>query len=319
MIRSDTNQMDKNKKRTKIHYIKIILSNILLLLIVFFVIDYSAYSIRIFQDSLHNRYLLSLNRFFSVFSENTIEMRLHGKGNYFRPPSIIKNAKRPIILFGCSFVYGDSLKDNETFSAQLSKYTNRSVYNYGVSSGSPKETLYILRYYKELQNIKNPEYIIFTYVTDHKRRLYMYSWTDCELDMPRFKKINNSLVYDSKKRNILYESRFAILLSEYIAEKKSLLPETNDLLNLYFTEIQKEIKRLYPNTKFAILVYFEDGTENWNYLLKQGIDVINVQSLIDKDIKDIHSVEYIIAPDDIHPNAKAWQVIIPPLVKNLHL
>ena len=58
-----------------------------------------------------------------------------------------------IVLAGCSITRGDAIKSEDTFGAVLSEiYPKYRVYNIGVSGGSARETLYILRNYDEYKN-----------------------------------------------------------------------------------------------------------------------------------------------------------------------
>lgn len=54
--------------------------------------------------------------------------------------------KKSIVLFGCSYTYGDGLSEEETFSLQLYKSTKGyDVYNYGISGGGVQHMLYLLK------------------------------------------------------------------------------------------------------------------------------------------------------------------------------
>ena len=206
------------------------------------------------------------------------------------------------------------MKTPETFSGQLSKYTDTTVYNYGISGGSPKEALYLLRYYLNLKSIKNPEYVIFTYIEDQINRINQYGWVIDNEEMPVFiKKSDNTLEYNNKRKKI-YKSKTFLYLNHVYSEHQSV--KCKDLLNLYFTEINKEIKKNFPDCKFVILVYTETGIEDWEPLKKENIEIIHLKDLADINPND---AEYCISKEDVHPNAKVWEKIVPPLAKKLNL
>ena len=53
--------------------------------------------------------------------------------------------KKSIVVLGCSFAEGIHLSTNETFEAQLSKKTNRTVYNRGYSGFGMAEALWLTK------------------------------------------------------------------------------------------------------------------------------------------------------------------------------
>ena len=93
------------------------------------------------------------------------------------------------MLLGCSFTYGDGLEDTEAFHSVLSKDSKRTIYNLGISAGSPTEALYFLRE-KEIRDdiikIEEPiEYVIYTYIPGHEERVFN------DNHVPKYKSINN--------------------------------------------------------------------------------------------------------------------------------
>lgn len=234
----------------------------------------------------------------------------------FRSATIGDNNKKPIAIMGCSYVYGLGLQDNETISYTLSKITNRTTYNLGVMATSPREILYILRNdtlrKKLFNNQNNFEYIIYPYISDHRYRLYTdikpYTYS------PYFKETKNGLKFYEKNK---------IIGNSYIYKKFLHLKYANindteafRLFCVYMKEINKEVKKHFPNTKFVILVYEDYLNENWNSLKEYGIVIIKVKDMLDIDVK---SPEYTISPTDVHPNKKVWEIIVPGLAKELEL
>ncbi len=238
----------------------------------------------------------------------------------FRKPALVnKSSKKGVLLLGCSFAYGQFLDDKEAFHSILSKQTNRSVYNLGIAGGSPRETLYMLRNSDDLEKLiqnKNIEYVIYTYIPDQERRLY----TNIRDIVPSFKKTqdNNSLEYFPVKKLIntsyLYRNWTNFYYKYFISKEESF-----DLFCLYMKEINKEIKKLFgQNTKFIILIYPDYEPRNMNEWKKLNQDNIRVLNITQKlDIIE-NKNQYAIENDD-HPNAKAWQVIVPVLAKELNL
>lgn len=234
----------------------------------------------------------------------------------FRKSTIKMSDKKPIAIMGCSYAYGLGLKEEETLSTILSNLTNRSVYNLGVIATSPREILYILRNNelrtKLLNNETNLEYIIYPYISHHKFRLY----TDIKpfTYSPYFKQTENGLEYYENNnfwvKTYTYK-KFLDLKSNQINEE-----EAFQLICLYLKEINEEIKKHFPSAKFVILIYEDYLNKNWGSLEEEDIIIVKVKDLLDIDVK---SLQYTISPTDVHPNAKAWQIITPELVKKLNL
>lgn len=235
-----------------------------------------------------------------------------------RGPSYPQNqsSKPPLAIMGCSFAYGLGLKEDDTLAAQLSSSTNRIVYNLGVIGSSPREMLYILRndsLRNELfGNRTDFEYIIYPYISHHLFRLYnqikLFSLS------PTFRKVGNSLEFYEVNKILLNSQLYQeIVTALYGKIDKN---ETFDLLCLYFQEINKEINKHFPNAKFVILVYENHPKNDFSVIDNEKIKVIDFKKLTGINLYDD---KYKISKEDSHPNAKAWEVIVPALVKELDL
>ena len=303
--------MKKTNKYTILNLLKILFFNFVVFLFFLFILEFIVYAsyIKINRADIHTSIIKG---FLSVYSDGSIEKKI--KDKHFRDVVYGDKKRRPVVLFGCSFTFGDQLKPEETFSYQLSKYTNTTVYNYGVSGGSPKETLYLLRYYNDINNISNPQYVIYTYIDDHINRINRFGWVESNQELPVFtEKPNKTLKYVNKK-NYIYKLRTFLYFNLIFAESRHW--ESRDLLNIYFKEIQNEINKKFPKSKFIILVYIESGMENWDDLKQNNIEIIHLSDLVNINTSD---VQYCISEYDSHPNAKAWKVIVPALAKKLNL
>lgn len=276
---------------------------------------------------------LSLKQYIKKFCKTYREIlntEIKINKNFFRPlpSSYLQNKiqkKSPIILVGCSYTYGLALSENETFSYLLSKYTGRDVYNLGIGGRSPRTILYLMRenfnYTKTnlLKNNLNIEYIIYTYIPDHKRRLYVNLICN---DIPCYKTIkkdnNKHLKFvncNSLKKTYIYRNIMELV---YRYKMLNTPKEMFDIFTLYIKEIHREIQSNFhfnnKKTKFVILVYDEEAIDDWNILKRDDIIVIRIKEDLNINISD---KKYKLL--DNHPNAKAWQDIVPALVKKLDL
>ena len=240
------------------------------------------------------------------------------KASYPENPS----GKPPVAIMGCSYAYGLKLNDEETFAAQLSQYTGRTVYNLGIVGTSPREILYILEN-DELRSTlikEEPEYIIYPYISHHLKRLY----TDIRFyaNSPYYRLTDGKLQYYNKNKFITSSMIYRKIL-EYKQRKMS-DDEAFALFCIYMKQISEEVKRHYKNTKFVILIYEDaDGNSgnvlnenhNWQPLIQDGIIVLNASKITNVGL---HNPEYKIQ-NDKHPNALAWSLVVPAISNELGL
>ena len=213
-----------------------------------------------------------------------------------------------ILLLGCSFTYGSSLSERESFHSILANQIKHPVYNLGIPSGSPREMLYILRNKEFLNyitdNNKDINYVVYTYISNHLTRLIY----DRFIVSPYYIPVNNNTELKYKKKNKLLNSSFIYKHWENIDV---------DTMKHNMQEIKKEINKEYKNAQFIILVYNEeDELIDWERIQGMGIIVINVNDLIGENIS---TLKYQNSQTDTHPNSLAWKVIVPKLVKQLDI
>ena len=295
-------------------FLKIIFINLFLCTILLCIAEFACIFFNYIQHD-HTEYTFSshLKNIWSSYFDTD-----YYKNYEYRKPSepTNKEEKLPIAVMGCSFTYGMGLEEHETISAQLAKVTGRKVYNAGIVASSPRDILYILRTDKHrielLGKENNLEYIIYPYIAHHLFRLY--NETRILSPSPKFKKKENSLEY-YKTKSVLFKTQLykkTIEVRYHIINGK----ESFELMKLYLTEINKEIKKNYPNAQFVVLVYDENGTEDWDFFEKHGIQIVKVINLTKS--KNLLENEYRL-PDNKHPNAKAWEEIVPLLSEKLNL
>lgn len=293
----------------------IIVSNISLLLLFIIIIDFLCFCINF------SNFFTKKDRELGLLTYYRESYRFYNFDEFRRimnrEPIIKNNKKRPIILFGCSFTYGDHLNDDETFGYVLSEYYDRTVYNFGVSSGSPREMLYMLSNSEKYLPKIDAEYIFYIYIGDQARRLLFDNWPLESYSRPGFKVIDKNIIFYTQpkfsiKRLIAYRT-----ISQMIAEKRIANGDISayNLLNLFFIQSYKKIKQQYPNSRFVILVYDENGLENWNQLIDNDINIIKLWDIVDVDY---YTQDYQIK-DDSHPNKKFWELVVPALSKKLKL
>lgn len=258
--------------------------------------------------------------FFNSYTSKKKDFKYINKSDFRKvEKSLTENNKPAIMLLGCSYTYGTGLKENEVFSSILFKETNRTIYNLGITSGSPAEALYLLRnpqIRKEIVGDEEPiEFVIFTYIPGHEKRLF----TDTKV--PKFKAIKKDTQLVPANSDLLFKNHtFQYFVRNSKLGYKIVRKRIPIISNLYFQEIRKEVYKNFPNSKFIILVYDYVGIDNRINNFELGIYANADKVLVLNDIVDIDltSLDYK-GEDKIHPNVKAWDHIVPALVKELNL
>ena len=328
----------------KKNIIKIIILNIILLVIIIFIADYSIY-LKFKQDYIKNLDSESLklyppisyiDNYKSNYSPQSYIFQKINKNNfnYFRNNIYNKNYNnKSIIFFGCSYTFGAQLSDEETLSNKLAKKLNINVYNFGICASGIQHMLSLLQNNNFYNLIKEePKYAIYTIIPDHFGRLQKYIFPSpmMESGINLQYELKNSKL---KKRYIplnLFSKSFLVKSIYYQLDTKrnDFEPSTkkqNNILAYYiFSESFKILKKKYPNIKFIILRYEteEDLAEEyenekiWENLKKQGIIIINSSDLIGRKYKYASEDT---CEDKYHPSEKAWDLLIPKLIEKIEL
>ncbi len=243
------------------------------------------------------------------------------------------NTLPPIIIFGCSFAFGTFLNDNQTFTYKLTKLTKRNTYNKALEACGIQHMFYFLsneKFYNDFSS-NPPEYVIYVYIPSHLQRLNSNIF-------PESLSLNGKLLlYKLKDNDLKMEKNTSILFKSFLIKKIFyLIDEKNNqatlennykkfiLANELFKQSKKKLEEHYPNIKFVILKY---NVENecdlkyempfmWDVLKKEGFIIINSEDLIGRKFKDFSEDS---TYDGYHPSEKAWDLLIPQLVKKLNL
>lgn len=243
------------------------------------------------------------------------------KDGWGRLPEGLKfKKKKPIVLFGCSYAYGYGLEDKQTFAHKLALRTKRTVYNRSFPAWGIQHMLYQAKLPSLYEKIPEPGYVIYVYMHDHLRRLYLYSFASWnilneEFDI-RYKDINGKLVEMTNSNPLLNQIKrlyTANTLQHWYVQKFAIkdLNRSYDLAIQHFVEAKDEMQKHWKNTKYVILVYddinFDDEIKKE---LKQN-------GFIVMDISEFAASSKFIT--NRNPNEAAWNSIVPKVVKELKL
>ncbi len=218
--------------------------------------------------------------------------------------------KSPILLFGGSYVYGYGIEDEDKLAYKLSQYLKRPVYNFAFQTWSVQNMLWQLKKNDFYKNIKEPEAII-------------YMGVRVDLDNIYNPDILNGLRYTDEKGQ-LKEVPYELMLVNYSYLIKKFNQELSykkskdkvkaiKFFNKHILESKKEIDKHWKNTKMIVVLYDISDSNEFVELKDAGISVVSMDNFMQNNI--VNKVEYRNSDVDIHPNGKAWSVIVPELVK----
>ena len=244
-----------------------------------------------------------------------------------RPVEGLEYNKRPIVIFGCSYAYGYSLNNEQTFSYKLSKLAKVPVYNRAWTGWSVQHMLYQTKLDEIYKQIPEPEYVIYVYINDHIRRLYLLSFSSWNIladeQNLRYKEKNGELIEIKNNNPILKQIKRLYFVNKihHLFVNKFILNEKNkkncyDFAIKHFTEAKKEMQKHWKNTKYVIFFYEDDKQNNYlkENLKKAGFIIISSCNLTKENLK---SSKYLL--DNHHPREEAWDLLTPLIMKKLDI
>ena len=246
-------------------------------------------------------------------------------------PIRIDKSKKSIIIMGCSFAYGLALFDDEILSYKLMEKTHRQTYNYAFPMEGIQHVLYKIQNDEDFnKNVKNADYVIYLFITDHLRRMYcnFFSLTDKNKYL-KYRKTKDGLKQENPEVTLfdyIKGTKFAIKLNSFIYNNLISDNKKFDLLKLYLEECKKSLENKNPNCKMVIVIYNSEEnskqvgikpfhTNRWKELEEEGFIVINFDT---EEYNYLNTKEYI-AEDKLHPSAKVWEKLTPIIAKKLNL
>ncbi len=220
-----------------------------------------------------------------------------------------------VVFFGCSYTYGQGVKDNETMpyyvgEKSLWKY---KVYNFGFQGYGPHQMLSALEH-KLVENIvecEKPPVAIFQTHYDHALRVAGFkSW---DFHGPKYILKNGAEVefvgnFDTEKGLAGKFKTFKML-------SRKQLRNSDELLDLYVeivTEARNKFENQYPGSSFHVM-YWDDPifeAENKKILsrfAKQSITIHLISDILTE--YKVNKMKYMICPEDEHPNPQTYALL----------
>ena len=231
---------------------------------------------------------------------------------------------KPIVIFGCSYVYGHGLNIDETFPYILSKITQKPIYSYSQCGG----ILDINFNDKENEkNIENADYVIYLYMYEHVKRYLIIKYIVDQYNE----------IFPTGRAERIINKLFLVRYFKAKKKQKEIFLHT-DKSAKYFKNIiikwYKKTKAIIPNAKYIIIIYDEKlprdilaydeiiffhkimNSNIWSELEKETDG--NIKVVHTKDITGFTFDKNYKLKEDIsnwHPNAKAWETFTPLFAK----
>lgn len=309
--------------------IKIVLVNVLLFFLFIFLLEVGIWAWE--NEDLKRRNdsyrAMGLLKFHPGIKPAEIKLQYfpNPEENWGRAPEGLDFKGKPVAFFGCSFTYGLNLKPEETLPYKFAYLTKRPTYNRAYSAWGIQQMLYQARDEKLYEKVPEPEYVIFTHMHDHFRRLYLITFVGGHMlneDLNiRYKEKNGELVL-IKNQNpfLLFLKRLYITnkIHQFYIDKFVLSKFNSDNYHNFalkhFVESKKEMQKHWKVAKFVVFAY-DDLHKNDEYLEnleKEGFIVISYKDLTDEDLTLSKYMSL-----DFHPTAQAWELLVPKLAKKL--
>lgn len=287
-----------------------------------FIIDYK----KNVYNPRHGQYHINVEFPPNWFKTYTFEQQPYD----LRNPSGLEYKSAPVIIFGCSFAYGDRLQENQTFSYKLAKLLKAPVYNRAACGWGFQHMFHQIRT-KEIFNIvkQKPQHVIYVYLYDHIYRMYRhtYSFPFNNWLFLQYKYDGNDFVKYNPKFPFLERLCLSGEIYHYIATEKSNNPkyfdENFDLMKQYFIKSKNELEKEYGKINFTIIKYEfeEEGREiytkssRWKELEQEGFTILNTTELAGRKLNQREDF----ADDGFHPSEKVWDFLTPIIIKRLNL
>ncbi len=237
--------------------------------------------------------------------------------NFNYKPGITKSS----LFFGCSFTFGDGVRDEETYPNRFEVETQnqfKSV-NLAYTGYGAHQMLYQLEHQMERDAIENssPVFAFYLLIPDHVNRTlgksfwnffgprYIFNSKHEVVQSGRF----HDGVQSFGKDFLMHSALGYELLTHFFGNSPSDFFQLDELD--LFTSIVERSKKIYEDRYHGIfaILYWDDFTKNSDHLLerlkRKNFKIIDIQSQV---FKGKNLTSYLI-PEDGHPNAHAHSIL----------
>lgn len=303
---------------------KLLIINFILFICLFFILDDFVYRA---EQKKYPTWISSKKYSFNNPNVYGKEFEKYGRRNIisYGEQKTNKYKNNPIVVFGCSFAYGQNLNENQTFEYKLAKLIHRDVINQALMAGGIQYMYFLTQNDMLYKKIPYSDEVIYIMFSGHLRRLLVDFFV---VHLNYF-----NLRYIVKDGNIViqnYDRPFinffkSLYLVKWIQHKYvyySIRNEKNaekytELQLLYFNKARENLEKNWgTKVKFTIVLYDKCFYEKLliKKLKENGFNVISAPEITNNKIS---GREYEI-PKDGHPNEAAWDLLTPLIAKKLN-
>ncbi len=316
-----------------IKFIKIILINIFIFSLLIFISDiftYKYYLNILKNDKSYRIEKFGYNTNLPIYVYNLKDF-FNGKDNKYwgrKPDGLEYKNKIPIVVFGCSFAYGQYLNFNQTFSYKLAHLLKRPVYNRAIVGGGFQHMYFQSADFGRkafFNDIKDTDTVIYIMIRDHYRRTVLDYFNIPDLGRQltysykngRFK-INNNKFINLLKSSYTFKSLNRIYADNYVLNPNHAEILTDTAVR-YFELTRNKLEKHYnKHIKFCIILYESWEIPHKKLLIKKlqdkGFIVISTNDIFKEDLT---LPKYL--ADNGHPTEYTWDLLTPKLIKALNL
>ena len=250
------------------------------------------------------------------------------ENGYGVAPEGLNYKKKPMIIFGCSYAYGYQLEREQTLTYKLAENAKIPVYNRAFTGWGIQHMLYQSKIEKLYEILPEPEYVMYVFMNDHIRRLYLLSFSSWNILAEefnlRYKEKDDKLIEIKNTNGFLNQIKRLYFVNkiQHALTNKRMLDNKNrekryDFAIKHFVEAKQEMQKHWGNTKFVVLFYDKIVDEKYlqNELTKNGFIVLDANKLTNEDL----ATKKYLTQDKLHPNEKAWDLLTPKIIKELNL
>jgi hypothetical protein len=231
-------------------------------------------------------------------------------GRRFTPSKGKANRNNSILFFGCSFMYGQGLNNNETFPFYIAEHAaSFKAYNYAVIGGGPHYMLAKLLEPNVVSEIQNSRkyVLVYLYIDCHIDRVAgrypfansaPYFYLDSDNRLIQNGLFSTTLFWKSYLQKMILKSPLNQYVQNYV-NSKSKNEEDIKLISKIIEESRNIFRQKFKSDDFYVVLYPCSNTYIVPYLKKAGI-----KYLVYNDKIEFSDKQYTI-PRDGHPAALA--------------
>lgn len=315
---------------------KVILINCIVFFVLFCVLEFVSYlylraDAKDFMDKF-NKAAKAEKRFPMTQKYAPVKVAEQKDFDEWRKINIGDKNKPSVLFFGCSYMYGSLLPEEETLSYLVYKKSGRTTVNRAVPGGCIMNMFYDLKDNEFIEKIKKelpePDYIVYLWINDHFNRICnVYRSSVRPADLPYYL-INTKWVEENGELKNIYPPKwtlpfyglYCVKAYHFFYAQKFEWEKKKEKMLRYFLMAKNYCGKVFPNAKFVIIEYKDSGhrimTDDLRQSLKnEGIIVLNAEELAGHELE----TDEWRASDKEHPNGKAFNDVANGLIRALNL